>query len=183
VTFPCGRSIPALPRTQVRLLLACLLAVACGGEEASHRPQVEVAGLEGVETALRARRGKGVLLNFWALWCEPCVEELPDLAEVSREFEDQGGVVFTVNYDLMLPGKEAAPTLADVRSFLGKEGLAFAAVVYDAPDFDAINERFGLPGPIPVTLALDREGNVVDRQEGRADRARFSEMMRRALAR
>jgi hypothetical protein len=38
-----------------------------------------------------------------------------------------------------------------------------------------------LPGEVPVTLAIDRTGNIVDRQEGQADKRRFAEMMERAL--
>ena len=48
-------------------------------------------------------------------------------------------------------------------------------------NYDAINERFGLPGPISVTLAIDRNGAIVDRHEEQAGKARFAAMMQKAL--
>jgi len=175
VTFPCGRSNP------LRILPFLLAAAACGGEGGPHVSRIDVVGLDGVEAALKERRGQGVLLNFWAIWCPPCVAELPDLAEVAEEYSGRGGVLLTVNYDLMLPGEEAASIVERVREFLRRKNFSFDVLVYDGPGFDAINERFDLPGPVPMTLAFDREGNVVGRHEGQGDRARFSEMMRRAL--
>src|SRR5881628_2063133 len=70
--------------------LSLLLAAACGGERGGgsrgarpREPRIEVVRLEGIDTALRELRGKGVLLNFWAIWCAPCVAELPELAKVA----------------------------------------------------------------------------------------------------
>jgi thiol-disulfide isomerase/thioredoxin len=159
-----------------RLAVALLLAASCGGGA-----RVEVAGPDGVDAALAARRGKGVLLNFWAIWCPPCVAELPDLAKVAREFAGRGGNLLGVSYDLMIEGASREAVPGQVREFLARKGLAFDVLVYDAADYDAINARFSLPGEIPVTLALDREGRIVDRQEGPGDERRFREMMRRAL--
>lgn len=163
----------------MRSALTCilLLAAGCGGEEA----KIEISGLEGIEHALAAQRGKGVLLNFWAMWCPPCVAELPELVEAVHA-QDAGDVALLgISYDLMVEGAEAASIEEQVREFLTKRELAFDVLIYDAPDFDALNERFGLPGEIPVTLAFDRTGNLVDRHDGRADRARFDEMLAKAL--
>lgn len=158
------------------LAVALLLAAACGRE-----PRVDVVDLQGVEAALAARRGKGVLLNFWAIWCPPCVAELPDLVEVAGEFAGRGGRLLGVSYDLMIEGASREEVPGQVRAFLARKRLDLDVLVYDALDHLAINARFSLPGEIPVTLAFDREGKLVDRQEGPGDRARFTEMMRRAL--
>ena len=70
---------------------------------------------------------------------------------------------------------------ATMARFLEKKRLDFEVLLYDADDYEGINARFQLPGEVPVTLAIDASGAVVDRQEGKAGRARFEEMMRRAL--
>ncbi|HET6204645.1 MAG TPA: TlpA disulfide reductase family protein [Planctomycetota bacterium] len=176
-------------RHRALLVLGLVLPAACGGERGSagtssrraREPRIDVVGLEGVEAALQGRRGKGVLLNFWATWCAPCVAELPELVQVAEEFAERGGVLLGVSYDLMVPGAEAAEVPGQVRAFFARKGLDFDVLVYDAADFDGINSRFGLPGEIPVTLAFDRRGDLVDRQEGPGNRARFAEMMRRAV--
>jgi thiol-disulfide isomerase/thioredoxin len=144
---------------------------------------VEIVDLAGLEAALARQRGRGVLLNFWAIWCAPCVAELPELVETAREFRDEGGVVLAVSYDLMVPEATREGTLEEVKRFAAERDIAVPVLIFDGPDLDAINERFDLPGPIPVTLAIDREGRIVDREPDRADRARFDELMRKALAR
>ncbi|HKB15138.1 MAG TPA: TlpA disulfide reductase family protein [Planctomycetota bacterium] len=158
-----------------RLALALLIATACGGGF-----RVEVVTLDGVDAAVAARRGNGILLNFWAIWCPPCVAELPALAKVAGEFAGRG-TLLGVSYDLMIEGAKREEVSGQVREFLARKGLAFDVLVYDALDYDSINARFSLPGEIPVTLAFDREGRIVDRQEGPGDEGRFREMMRRAL--
>jgi len=183
------------PRAAAWLLpLSVAGGIGCGvGKEAAPTsgPQAEPAGatsveivdLAGLEAALARQRGRGVLLNFWAIWCAPCVAELPELVETAREFRAEGGVVLAVSYDLMIPEATPEGTLEEVKRFAAERDIAVPILIFDGPDLDAINERFDLPGPIPVTLAIDREGRIVDREPGRADRARFDELMRRALER
>ena len=144
-------------------------------------PRIEVVDLAGVEAALARRRGQGFLLNFWAIWCGPCVEELPELLEVAHEARPRGGDVVGISYDLMVAGADLEGMPATMARFLDKKGLDLEVLLYDADDYEGINERFSLPGEVPVTLAIDASGQVVDRQEGKAGRERFAAMMRRAL--
>ncbi len=173
------------------LALALLAALACDTGEGVPREgnaggavaesSIAIVGFEGLEAALAARRGGGLLLNFWAMWCPPCVAELPELVEVARAYRERGGAVVGVSYDLMIPDTDPDTIEATVREFLDTRSLAFSVLVYDEDDYEAINARFALPGDIPVTLAIDAQGRIVDRQEGRAGKERFEEMMRKAL--
>ncbi len=163
--------------------VAVLCALLAGCAESPAAPRVELGGRVAVEAALSEHAGHAVLLNIWATWCEPCVEELPDLLAVGDQFRDEGGVVLSVSYDLMVPDVERATIAARVERFLAARKLALPTVIYDALDTAALDERFALPGPIPVTLAFDRSGALVDREDGPCDRARFEALMRRALAR
>lgn len=76
--------------------------------------------------------------------------------------------------------EEAVPA---VQSVFAKAPIGeFTTVLYDADHFDDIEEGLHLDGGlIPQTVAIDRDGNIVDTQSGRADRDRFVEMMRKAL--
>ena len=193
------RLAPALP------FLAAFLLAACGpssdgstgaegansesaGAESDPRPALEIPAPLVVEhaeleAALAERRGKGMLLNFWAIWCAPCVAELPELLEVAHEYADRGGRVVGMNYDRMVPltAEEYAAVPDKVAAFLEKRQYDLETLIYDADDYDAINALFELPGEVPVTLAIDADGTIVDRHEGQAGRERFAEMMEKAL--
>jgi len=149
------------------LLLAVLPLAACSDSEVAIEKQpITVFKFAELETVMAPYKGKPLLLNFWAIWCGPCVAELPELLEVGEEFADQGALVVGVSYDLMVPRKG---------------GWDFPVLVYDEDDF-VIEDHFGLPGGIPQTLAINAAGEVVDRQDGPAGRERFVEMMRTAMA-
>lgn len=154
-----------------------------GGSEASAVALgvTRVVTLEELQAALEQYRGRAVLLNFWATWCEPCVKELPDLAEVHEAFRNEGGIVVGVSYDLMVPGPTSESALKLVLEFAAGRELGFDNYVFDDEDYDRINAWLELPGPVPVTLAIDASGEIVDRQQGQAGRERFDEMMRAAL--
>jgi thiol-disulfide isomerase/thioredoxin len=154
-----------------------------GAGPAARTAAIEIADLARVDAVLARHRGRAVLLNFWAIWCEPCVEELPELGAVARRFRGDGGSVIGVSYDLMIPAARREDVLPRMERFLAARELDFDVLVFDGEDFDAINARFDLPGEIPVTLAIDREGRVVDRHEGKASAARFEAMMQKALGR
>ena len=170
-----------MPRRFLPLLAVALSGCGGGTAPSSSANEVEIVDLRGIEQALSARKGSACLLNFWATWCPPCVAELPDLVEVGREYEPRGGRILGVSFDLLIPDVERGEVTDMVSAFLAARDLELPVLIYDAPDYEAINERFDLPGGIPVTLAFDRDGKLVDRQTGAASRARFEEMMRRAL--
>ncbi len=144
-------------------------------------PPVRVVDLKGLDAAIARYRGKAVLLNFWAIWCQPCVEELPRFLEVGRAYRDRNAVVLTVSYDLMIPDVTKDGVLKQVRAFVAQRKIDAPVFIYDAPDYDAINARFGLPGPVPVTIAIDASGTIVARHAGQATREQFEELMRKAL--
>jgi thiol-disulfide isomerase/thioredoxin len=177
------------------LVLAPQLACSRPGEDASSAKTVAPSSNPGapanaaafvnlgqLEAEIAKFRGRGLLLNVWATWCAPCVAELPELIETRRAFQGRGGEVLLLSYDLMIPGVTRDGVAKTVEAFVSKRHIDAPGLIYDAEDYDAIDARFELSGGVPVTLAFDRNGKIVDRQAGRADKARFAEMMERALA-
>lgn len=169
-----------LPRLSP-LLLAATTGLATSACAPAPDFAVERGGLAAVETALAGQKGHGCLVNFWATWCGPCVEELPDLNEVARAYEGQGGRVIGVSHDLLFPKVPAEQVAGQVKAFLQERGLSLATVVLEPGEVEAVEARFELPGYIPVTLAFDRDGKLVGREDGAASKERFEELMRAAL--
>jgi hypothetical protein len=105
---------------------------------------------------------------------------MPHLVQVAAEARERGGRVLSISQDVF-PAFEKAEALAKVRAFAQRQRIPFPIWVLDAETLDPLNELYALPGPIPVTLALDRDGKEVDREEGSVDVPRLREMMARAL--
>ena len=171
----------ALVRTAA-LALAIGLTSACARANPDPPAAPSFANLDRVEAEIAKFRGHGLLLNLWATWCAPCVAELPDLIETAHAFESRGGAVLLLSCDLMVPGVTFEDARKKVEDFTSRKKIDVPVLIFDADGYDAIDARFDLPGEVPVTLAFDRNGKIVDRQAGRADKARFAEMMERALA-
>lgn len=163
--------------------IAMITSAAAAPAMASGAPhgEVRLTSLKALEEVIAGYRGQALLVNFWASWCEPCVDELPELVEVAREHRDRGVVVVTVSYDLLTGGGSREDTVREVGAFVAEQKMDLPVFLFDGPDDGGINRRFGLPGAVPVTIAIDRRGTVVDRHLGRADKARFGALIKRAL--
>jgi thiol-disulfide isomerase/thioredoxin len=102
--------------------------------------------------------GRGVVLNFWATWCVPCVAELPSLAALAGKLADAGIVVVPLSTD--------RGGAAVVQKFYASHGIAGVGIWLDAKGIAA--DALHLRG-LPTTLVLDRQGRERGRLEGAAD--------------
>lgn len=105
---------------------------------------------------------------------------MPDLVQVARKYENSGAQALLLSFDTQISEEPAETVRKRVHAFVGQRGWNLPVLVYSG-DYDALNERYDLPGPIPVTLAIDARGQIVDRQEGASSAARFEAMLKRAL--
>ncbi len=103
-------------------------------------------------------RGKGIVLNFWATWCGPCVREMPALDRLAAEVAKEGIVV--------LPLSEDRKGLAVVKPFYARLGLTHLEIYLDPKN--KVGAAFGLQS-LPVTVFIDREGNLVGSLSGQAE--------------
>ena len=112
--------------------------------------------LTGAAQSLAGYRGRVVVLNFWATWCEPCKKEMPDLSAIQNEYAALGVQVIGAAGD-------AATDSAKVLKFIREYKLNFPVWV-GAQTSDM--ERFGVGSVLPATVIIDREGKIVWREIG-----------------
>ncbi|WP_217585399.1 thiol-disulfide oxidoreductase ResA [Lentibacillus saliphilus] len=98
-------------------------------------------------------RGKGVMLNFWATYCDPCEAEMPYMQSLYPEYKEKGVEIVAVSLD----GAELR-----INRFIEKYGLTFP-IPHDKKD--TVRELYKV-GPIPSTFFINPEGVIVDKVEG-----------------
>lgn len=136
-------------------------------------PGFELVSLEGKKVSLASLRGRPVLLNLWATWCLPCIEEMPELAALQERHRAGGLVVVGVNVD-------AADRLEKVEKFVADRKIPFA--VWLDPGM-RIASDLRVQG-LPATFIIDREGRIVLRRDMqiRAGDPELEGALRRALS-
>lgn len=116
-------------------------------------PDLAFTTLDGRPASLASYKGKPLVLNFWATWCDPCIAELPELDQLAAS----GMAVIAASAD-RTGAKAVAP-------FLAKHPLAHATVLLD-PGSDAVHQ-VRVVG-FPTTLVIDAEFRLRGRLEGPA---------------
>ena len=101
-------------------------------------------------------QGRPLLLNFWATWCPPCVQELPELAQFQREFRAQGWQVLGLAVDSPTP----------VREFLKKLPLDFDIGMAGLTGTELARKLGNTQGGLPFSVAFGVDGEVIWRKLG-----------------
>ena len=146
----------------------CVLLVACTKDEnrgdtakatldaaTGIAPQrVEVIDVGGLKQLVTQRNGKILFLNFWATWCQPCVEEFPEIVRLASEMPDTEIEFVAVSLDY--PDEVESKILP----FIREKKVPFKVLVADAKDQDtfinAVSPRWN--GALPLTIIYDVEG-------------------------
>ena len=118
-------------------------------------PDFTVYDENGGEVKLSDYTGKPVVLNFWASWCYYCKEEMPYFDDACKQYPD-------VQFLMVNVTDGSQETMESAREFLEDSGYEFP-VAYDT-DLDAAS-AYGVTG-LPMTVFIDREGNLVTYASG-----------------
>ena len=115
--------------------------------------------LEGNKVSLSDYKGKKVFLNFWATWCEPCKQEMPEMEKIHENYEDV--VVLAINLD----------TEKDIQGFMDEHDLTFQALL-DVEE--EVNDQYEVVS-IPTSYFIDEEGIIRKKIVGVLDYEKMEE--------
>ncbi len=112
---------------------------------------------EALKKQIAARKGKVVVVNFWATWCAPCVAELPDLAKWQKQYAAQG-------LELMMVSADSPSASGGARRMLSAKGLAGPAWIVGGDQFKfigkfdpSVKDAFALPR----SYIYNRQGKLI----------------------
>ena len=122
-------------------------------------PEITLPGPDGVMHSLTEWKGRPLLINFWATWCEPCRREIPLLRSLRHERTRQGLEVLGIAVD----------SLEAVRQYIPGHAIDYPVLVGEQGGFAAIS-AFGMDTVLPFSVFADRTGQVIALKVGELHR-------------
>jgi thiol-disulfide isomerase/thioredoxin len=129
---------PAQPKKEAALM---------AGKLGSRLPEFSVSDLQGRPVSSAGLRGKVVLIDFWATWCQPCKKEMPGYQQLLERYGERGFAVVGFKFDTM---RDREDPLLFAKAMGVRYPLAIAS--------DDIKQKFGGIEGLPTTLLYDRQG-------------------------
>ena len=133
-------------------------------------PAFTLKSLDGKTLSLADLKGKVVVVNFWATWCPPCREEIPDFVAFYNENRAKGLEVVGISVD--------EKTAEQVKPFVGRNKMDYPVAMVT----EKILRDYGPIQAIPTTFVIDKKGIVRFAQEGMLDKAALTAMFKKYSA-
>lgn len=148
------------PSWTLRLLLPglCLIILLISGCSrdalgvGSPAPEFILSDMTGRSESLSFYRGHVVLIEFWATWCQPCQEAIPEMTALHEKYSDKGVVIFAISVD---------DNASDVTPFIKEHKITYPVFLDDKD----INNLYKVTS-IPMTFLIDKNGKITNKYYG-----------------
>ena len=117
-------------------------------------------------------QGRLLVVNFWATWCAPCIEEMPDLQRVQVEYAERGVTIVGIAID----------NASAVKRFRDEQNIALTLLVAGAAGTELVRQLGNASGALPYTVLVDRSGGVVQSKLGRLQASQLRAWLDAALS-
>lgn len=135
----------------------------------SAAPDFTLHDLKGKGVQLSSFKGKAVIVDFWATWCEPCKIEMPWLVDLQKKYGSQGLQIIGVAMD---DADEQT-----IGAFAHKMGVNYPVL----KGTEAVADLYGGLDSLPATFFLDRSGKIVDVAVGLTSQSVLEDSIKRSL--
>ncbi len=116
-------------------------------------------------------QGGLLVVNFWATWCAPCIEEMPDLQSVQAEYAERGVTIVGIAID----------NASAVKRFRDEQNIALPLLVAGGAGTELVRQLGNASGALPYTVLVDRSGGVVQSKLGRLQASQLRAWLDAAL--
>lgn len=148
--------------------IVCLLFALCvTGFAAAETLDFTLPDLDGKDRSLSEFRGKWVIVNYWATWCPPCLEEIPELVEFHEQHKDTDAVVLGINFEDV--------DIEYLKSFTEDLLVNYPVLLTSPVPVTPLGSVTGLP----TTYIISPEGERMARQEGPVTREQLDAYIKR----
>ncbi|MBA2351430.1 MAG: TlpA family protein disulfide reductase [Burkholderiales bacterium] len=124
--------------------------------------------LNGNQQKIEQWRGKVLVINFWATWCPPCLEEIPEFVKLQNKYGKQGLQFVGIAIDQ----KDKVETFAD------QNGVNYPVLIGEADAIDLSRKAGNRLGALPYTLIMNRAGQVVATELGGLTEAKLERIIK-----
>ena len=134
-------------------------------------PDFALQSIEGKTVHLSDLRGKAVVVNFWATWCQPCKIEMPWFVELQKQYGPEGLQIVGISAD-----EDTTPE--ELGKFTKELGINYPILIGK----EEVEQAYGGIQFLPVTVFVDRDGKVVDKVFGLKGRGEIEDNIKKSLA-